>query len=61
MNNKLSSFIINECRRQNLTTAALASKSNLSEDYIRKIKRNEIQSISIDSLHSLSNWFFYIE
>ncbi len=45
MNNKLSSYIINECKRQNLSTEALAKKSDLSEDFLRKIKRNAIKSI----------------
>lgn len=54
MNNKLSSYIINECKRQNLSTEALAKKSDLSEDYLRKIKRNVIKSISIDSLRSIA-------
>ena len=54
MNNKLSSYIINECKRQNLSTETLAKKSNLSEDYLRKIKRNAIKSISIDSLRSIA-------
>ena len=54
MNNKLSKFIIEESNRQNLETKDLAEKSSLSEDYIRKIKRNEIKSISLPTLKALA-------
>lgn len=54
MNNKLSKFIIEESNRQKLETKDLAEKSSLSEDYIRKIKRNEIKSISLPTLKALA-------
>ena len=54
MNNNLSKFIIEESIRQNLETKDLAERSSLSDDYIRKIKRNEIKSISLPTLKALA-------
>ena len=57
MNNKLSKYVIEESIRQKLDTKDLATRSSLSKDYIRKIKRNEIKSISLPTLKALAKGF----
>ena len=54
MNNKLSIYLSSECKRKRLSTKALALRCNLSEDYIRKIKRDEVKSVTIDTLNSIA-------
>ena len=54
MIHRLSNFLTKECKKRNLSVKQLSHKSSLSEDYIRKIKRNIPQSLTIDSLESLA-------
>lgn len=55
MKNKLSIFLSSECKRRHISTKELALRCNLSEDYLRKIKRDNVKSVTIDSLNSIAN------
>ena len=57
MKNKLSIFLSSECKRRDLSIKELAERCNLSEDYLRKIKRDQVKSVTIDSLNSIARGF----
>lgn len=54
---KLAIFVKNQINQQNISIKELAKKSNISEDYWRKIIRSEIKAPSFSTIENIALGF----